>query len=504
MEEILQPSRWRQRRWIVLACLVLFIPFCYGVIDLWDNHAWNEYRQNYEAHVAPMKLQAYIPKPIPDDENFAATPFVQAWFTRRNDQKLLFEIDTYAKATKMMGNSASRKFTDLVAWQEAFAAVASGAGTPKGGFRTEQRDPASRAQAAPDVLDGLKDDNDALEELRTASARPGIRYPIAYNLTNPWNILLPHLGQIKQACLRLQLKACAELALGQNEKALADVKLMLYLADTSKPEPFFISYLVRVVCLHIAIVPIWEGLAEHRWTDAQLQQLQTRLESYNFPADIQLSLHAERGFHMILVDMLQKNGLGLATNFFDFKTSKSWALYKPPLSWLGRVAPSGWYDLEKLHYCQGDDRKYIGTMDAVTKRVSPRQVAANALEWKSRTNGLWNAFTHHRIIATLLLSSPNRLPKQTAAAQTDTDQAAVACALERYRLANNQFPDNLQSLVPRFAAQLPNDVITGEPFKYRLADDGRFVLYSVGWNEKDDGGVPGKPMFDENEGDWVW
>ena len=80
----------------------------------------------------------------------------------------------------------------------------------------------------------------------------------------------------------------------------------------------------------------------------------------------------------------------------------------------------------------------------------------------------------------------------------------MACALERYRLANGQFPENLQALVPRFIAHLPNDVITGEPFKYRRAGDGRFVLYSVGWNEKDDGGVPGKTMFDETEGDWVW
>ena len=36
-----------------------------------------------------------------------------------------------------------------------------------------------------------------------------------------------------------------------------------------------------------------------------------------------------------------------------------------------------------------------------------------------------------------------------------------------------------------------------------IAFDGQFILYSVGWNEKDDGGVPGKTLFDEKEGDWV-
>jgi hypothetical protein len=38
---------------------------------------------------------------------------------------------------------------------------------------------------------------------------------------------------------------------------------------------------------------------------------------------------------------------------------------------------------------------------------------------------------------------------------------------------------------------------------------GQFVLYSVGWNEKDGGGVVvfekgSSPSADINQGDWVW
>ena len=58
--------------------------------------------------------------------------------------------------------------------------------------------------------------------------------------------------------------------------------------------------------------------------------------------------------------------------------------------------------------------------------------------------------------------------------------------------------------LPRFIARAPNDVITGQPYKYRRANDGQFILYSVGWNEKDDGGVPGTALFDPAQGDWVW
>ena len=80
----------------------------------------------------------------------------------------------------------------------------------------------------------------------------------------------------------------------------------------------------------------------------------------------------------------------------------------------------------------------------------------------------------------------------------------VTMTVERYRLANGHFPDSLGDLAPQFISALPNDVLTGEPYRYRLTGDGRFVLYSVGWDEKDDGGVSGKTPFDDKQGDWVW
>lgn len=50
-------------------------------------------------------------------------------------------------------------------------------------------------------------------------------------------------------------------------------------------------------------------------------------------------------------------------------------------------------------------------------------------------------------------------------------------------------------------------MIGGGPLKYRREADGGFIVYSVGWNEKDDGGKAG---FDKDgaveiqSGDWVW
>jgi hypothetical protein len=51
--------------------------------------------------------------------------------------------------------------------------------------------------------------------------------------------------------------------------------------------------------------------------------------------------------------------------------------------------------------------------------------------------------------------------------------------------------------------------LLAQPLHYRRKDDGKFLLYSVGWNEMDDGGREtsaktqcGSP--DYTQGDWVW
>ena len=70
------------------------------------------------------------------------------------------------------------------------------------------------------------------------------------------------------------------------------------------------------------------------------------------------------------------------------------------------------------------------------------------------------------------------------------------------------WPKTLDALVPQFIDKLPHDIIDGDPLKYHRDDDGQFGLYSVGWNETDDGGVVSLATndygLDFKRGDWVW
>jgi hypothetical protein len=71
----------------------------------------------------------------------------------------------------------------------------------------------------------------------------------------------------------------------------------------------------------------------------------------------------------------------------------------------------------------------------------------------------------------------------------------IACALERCRLVHGAYPDSLDSLTPGYLTTIPQDIIDGQPFHYRRTDDEKFLLYSVGWNERDD---HGKVVLTEN------
>jgi hypothetical protein len=85
--------------------------------------------------------------------------------------------------------------------------------------------------------------------------------------------------------------------------------------------------------------------------------------------------------------------------------------------------------------------------------------------------------------------------------------ARVACALERYRKARGRNPESLDALLPQYVEKLPHDVIGGAPLIYHLSADGEFQLYSVGWNEKDDGGISAfkkDGTVDTANGDWTW
>lgn len=80
----------------------------------------------------------------------------------------------------------------------------------------------------------------------------------------------------------------------------------------------------------------------------------------------------------------------------------------------------------------------------------------------------------------------------------------IAIALERFRLARGEFPASLEQLFPEFLPEPLLDPWSGAPMKYRRTPSGRFLLYSVGKDAADDGGVINPKPSEREQRDAVW
>ena len=86
-----------------------------------------------------------------------------------------------------------------------------------------------------------------------------------------------------------------------------------------------------------------------------------------------------------------------------------------------------------------------------------------------------------------------------AASEARRDTRRVGAMMEAFRGRHDRYPRSLDELAADTDEPLPVDPITGNAFVYCLEDDG-CMLYSVGLNEKDEGGTPGHFFV----GDVVW
>jgi hypothetical protein len=274
------------------------------------------------------------------------------------------------------------------------------------------------------------------------------------------------------------------------------VMFMLWLTDSMREEPFLIDHLVRIACLHVTMQPIWEGLARHQWTDEQLKKLEERLREFDFVADIFGPLAAERAASVGVIDRLGKDSHSRPGLSELFDVGNQPPINRRAMTFLTSLVPRGWFYFETLNYCTFLDDQMRDGFDLQKRTINSQRMNENNERMErafGEAKGL-NAIFRHQFFAKLLLPAMKNATRKFALAQVSADQAALACALERYRLAHGKLPETLEALAPKFITKLPHDVLTGEPLKYERVSNDEFVLSSVGW--------PTEPK--DRPGDWIW
>lgn len=339
-----------------------------------------------------------------------------------------------------------------------------------------------------------------------ALSRPDFRLNQDYDYQPVWDRPLgPVVDQIKVA---KWLSYDAQLALEENQPqiALDDIKCGFEVARGTGTDPSLVGGLVSLGVSAITRSNLDDGLSKHVWNDAQLGQIQGELKKTDCLVVYQFAMRSEAAVHSLPTiektkdsSLMMKLLVGMAN---DGQSDGSiWAVM------LWHLWASGWWDMNAakmadlmLHNAE--------CVDVKRRLVDAKRNEQMQTDLEKEKELPWGAAPWTLLYVVAGGPMTNALEK-FAQGQVQLDEDQIVCGLERYRLAHGIYPPNLDTLVPTCIDVLPHDVMNGEPDHYRLNADGTFLIYSVGWNQTDEGGKFGVNQYDHSQidfdqGDWVW
>jgi len=339
----------------------------------------------------------------------------------------------------------------------------------------------------------------AFDEIREALKRPYAILPGDYS--QPYMIPIPNFVTMRSMAQTLAQRAQCDLLLGHPEQALREVTLMhdlcriLEKPPTGKPETL-VEAMINVAITGLYVNTVADGLRWHTWQEPQLAALQEQFKAVNVVPFVWEAFQTEPAAvgHDLEIMPLPKL-LSMATD----KTHWSWLI------------PRGWVYQNMVNIAM-KRQELLRDVDPASHTISP-------ILFKGAASEVDKFFAHklpYRFLGAI--ANPNYIKalQTTIYNQTLANEAQIVCALERYHLAHGEYPETLDALKPQFIETLPHDIIGGQPLHYRRTDppspasgaaSGKFLLYSVGWNETDDGGqvaLKKDGSEDREKGDWVW
>jgi hypothetical protein len=552
----------QRERWLIpLRCLAGFcvcaalIVFCYTE-ELWrGKRAWENCQRAWAAKGVDLNWTNYIPAPVPENENVFGVPQMQQWFVGHGSTDLSKKLAypeskarlTIAELTIGLPTASAPRYSssfvlqwgDPQAKEEATRLIKDALGpvvmAPAGYNLTLRRleeirpaqiflqcqtaptekellrflpkpianttfpenekiqiEPAGNGSCnvtmvAPDTAAEFLESSGQLEPdfviIRKALQRRYARMDGDY--TNTAMIPIPNFVTVRSVAQWLGTMAQCHLLLGQPEKALSDLTLLRDICrrvmEENKPMTL-VSAMINVAVTGVYAATIADGIRLRAWREPQLAALEEQLKPINLLPPVKQAFETDP---VILCQFL-------ATELQPRPVE--W-LSKPP--WKSGIwVPRGWV-YQNMVACMNLASDSVAGMDTASETISPDKSKAAGRKFAALSSH-WSPYT---TIAVNFVPNYSRAFQTTARNQTMVNEALIACALERYHLAHGEYPESLDALAPQFIDKIPHDVIGGRPLHYRRAGDGTFLLYSVGWNGRDDGGVGGKT---DAEGDWVW
>jgi hypothetical protein len=389
------------------------------------------------------------------------------------------------------------------------------------------------AWAQPDVRN---EKTNTWEECQTAAAeeeeltqllegtieRPVLDFHLDY--AEGFSLLLPHLAPLKRCAQHLSITAICDLQRGDAASAMVKIRAMLAITKGMENERLIISQLVRIAIANIAVAATWEFLQSPKASEEQLALLQREWMKAEFLQGSENAIMMERA-------MCEAATARMHQSSAEFRRYASMFSQSSPSGWFEQAANSAvlktkesmwrfaWSDPDEIRMLRGQ-QIILGTFRAVRTNhafgaaLRDEEAELAALGLPQRKKDFEGGFPSidevdvSKMMSQTILSI-QRFPQRIFRTEAARQIVIGAIALKRYQLRHGSLPAQLSDMVPELVAAVPYDPVDGKPLRYRLNSDGRFLLYSIGEDEKDDGGnplpvAPSKATTWLQGRDWVW
>jgi hypothetical protein len=337
-----------------------------------------------------------------------------------------------------------------------------------------------------------------LDQACAAALAGPIRVPL--NASHGNSMLLPYLATWKNLTQTLGGRVAVELHNGNLAAAWTNVLAATRLTTAWQTEPLEISQLVRASCVAINLNIIWQALQTNGWTDEQLSQLQREWESVDFFKALPETAAFGRACAAASCQREREE------TYEDSEPMLKELLRSPRQAWANlsnryqrlRYRQHGSYEVEKellLYYRNREQQLQqatpVQTWTEMRQLPGVTNTAPFTLSKRHPSSTVAMLNSRQLSLAWMMYSSPgqgNGLLGRAAVAESHRRLIVTSIALERFHNRRGAYPKSLAELAPEFARSPPVDFMDGKPLRYRLTDDGHFLLYSVGLDGVNNGG----------------
>jgi len=292
----------------------------------------------------------------------------------------------------------------------------------------------------------------------------------------------------------LSAATIVDLQAGSNDSAIANLEALGGMVRLNSEDFLLVSQMIRVAVGGLGLATTWELLQRPDLDDAQLQRVAAVWQDVDFLQGLERAFVGERALGNQFWNRIQGSSATQVRSLLNNASSTK----QPLQSILEDFVALPAYRLTSM------DDDHLFYLHCMQDNLDAARAMRRGQAWLKSKPGFDNSIAEIQRIAgtpqrlkywVTLIVMPNIAKASDTVVRTETERrmTLTSIALQRYRLRFGKFPENLETLVPRFLVSVPKDCMNGQSLSYHLKSDGNFTLYSVGSNGLDDGGDPSAP-----------